>query len=347
MLPAHYTVSVLTACNARCRTCAIWEKESRPMTPDEYARVAASIDRPGFWITFTGGEPFLRQDLALVAEALLPAIRPALVTFPTNATFPDRVVGTVRRVARANPALRLIVNVSLDEVGERHDEIRGLRGNWALAMQTLADLRRLQREVPRLTIGIHTVVSRFNAARFPEICDALLALEPDSYIAEPAEERVELGTVGAGIGPSAQDWARAAAHLRERLAGRPAPPFARIVAHLRERYYDDVRSLLETGEEIRPCLAGSASVHLQPDGDVVACGVLGERLGNLRASGYDLAAIWRGDAARAVRERIARDRCRCPLAAQAYVNLAADPLALAGVARAAAAAEIRRLARAF
>jgi hypothetical protein len=45
-------------------------------------------------------------------------------------------------------------------------------------------------------LSVHTVVSRFNQDRFRAIYDGLQSLEPDSYITEVAEERVEYRVAG-------------------------------------------------------------------------------------------------------------------------------------------------------
>ncbi|MGI6716005.1 MAG: hypothetical protein ACOX3X_02260 [Eubacteriales bacterium] len=46
------------------------------------------------------------------------------------------------------------------------------------------------------------MISLFNVDSFPSIATELMRLEPDSYITEIAEERVELDTIGANITPS-------------------------------------------------------------------------------------------------------------------------------------------------
>ena len=50
-----------------------------------------------------------------------------------------------------------------------------------------------------------------------------MALEPDSYITEVAEQRVELGTMGLPITPTAEQYAAAARFLIDRLAEHRSP----------------------------------------------------------------------------------------------------------------------------
>src|SRR5690606_35108966 len=69
-------------CNSRCATCSIGARYlDDPSVADgelslaEYERLFASIG-PLEWVTLSGGEPFMRKDLADVALALVRHTRP-------------------------------------------------------------------------------------------------------------------------------------------------------------------------------------------------------------------------------------------------------------------------------
>lgn len=324
-LPWAYTVSVLSGCNASCRTCNIHQLPDRRLSLEACARLGRGLRQPAGWLTVSGGEPFLRRDLTAVVDLLVEGLGPRLINIPTNGSFPEAVQRVVGHLVRRWPGRQFIVNVSLDGVGDEHDALRGLPGSYDRACETLAVLRALAARTPNLIVGIHSVISRFNVDRFPAICDALLALRPDSFVAEVAETRVELANETLAIAPDAERFARAVAHLQRRSRGRTTPRLARLVRWLRRAYHDDVVRWLRGGSMGRPCFAGTASCHVMPDGTVLACGVRGAVLGKLDAFDYDLAALWRGPQARRTRREIARQRCSCPLANQAYVNAALDP----------------------
>ena len=188
-LPVSLTVSLLNDCNARCATCRIYQREvGQLLSVAEYEQIFASIGPALRWVTLTGGEPTLREDLGDIVAALERRVHPRIITLPTNGLLPDRVesqVSTILRVFRGT----LVVNVSLDAVGAEHDRIRGVPGAWDKATSTLDRLKAL-RSAGRLVVGIHTVLSRFNVQAFADTCAALLALEPDSMITEIAEHRV-------------------------------------------------------------------------------------------------------------------------------------------------------------
>jgi MoaA/NifB/PqqE/SkfB family radical SAM enzyme len=344
LLPVSYTVSVTGDCNAGCQTCRIRERRFEQLDLEQYRRVVDSIDQPATWLTVSGGEPFLREDLADLCDLLIEGLGVTWVTLPTNGTLPQRVEQVVERLASTWPDRHFVVNLSIDEIGARNDELRGFDGAWDLALQTLKRLHRLRRR-GNVTLGIHTVISTLNVKRFPEICDQLLDLEPDSYITEVAERRAELDTLHLDITPEPTAYHDAIEHLRARLARRRTSPTGRLVAHLREVYYGDVELVLTGGSMPRPCFAGTASCHILPDGEVISCAVRGESMGRLSEVDFSFPALWHASPAREARRAIRSEGCSCPLANQAYINMALDPIAGARLTLELARSYLRGLAR--
>jgi MoaA/NifB/PqqE/SkfB family radical SAM enzyme len=332
MEPVNVTVSTNFRCNSRCLTCNVYERPVDELSVEEWDRVFASLGRAARWFTFSGGEPFLRKDLPDLVEAAWRRCRPSVVNIPTNGTYPDRVLaGAERLTALFGKKTQLVLNVSLDAVGERNDVIRGLKGDYALATETFRRLKALGR--PNLTVGLHTVVSRHNVAEFPAIADALMAMGPDQYIAEPAEERLELQTMGTGITPQPDEADRALGHLETRLLRREDGGLPALTRAIRLVYYRLARATIRRGEQVVPCYAGIASVHLAANGDVWACCTRARSLGNLRENGYDFRTIWRGEEARRERRSIKARECACPLANAAYTSILMHPGSLVQVGR--------------
>lgn len=327
MLPAALTVNLLYACNSRCRTCNIYEHHAEVLSPSEYDRIFASIGPAPRWVTFTGGEPFLRADVTDIVLSFDRHCRPAVVNIPTNGSFPGRVEEGIDRIARAISPRSIIVNLSIDEIGDAHDSLRGLKGNWGLAMETAAGLRRLKSRHGNLVFGVNTVISRFNEQRIAEIAAKVDQLEPDSYVAEVAGRRVELRTERGGFAPTREGLLDALRLLRAR-SRRTGRLIEALVASLRAEYYRVLERHVVEQREILPCYAAVTSAHIMPEGKVWACCVLGEELGDLRAVDYDFRSIWYGAAARSVRARIKRERCNCTLANQTYMNMLMDPRTL-------------------
>ncbi len=331
LLPVNVTVSTNFRCNFKCATCNVYERKAKELEAAEWAEVFASLGRAPAWMTFSGGEPFLRNELPDIILSAIAACRPAVVTIPTNGWFTKRVVNGAERICKASPDTQLKINLSIDHNDpHRHDEIRGAAGSWEKLMATLAGLRALQ--LPNLTVGVHTVISAQNDQDFPGIASGLSALRADSYIAECAEERVELGTMGSGISPKAERFRQAAAAVQaadEEANG----GVARIVRAFRGEYYERVARFLGGDATAMPvCHAGFLSTHLAADGEVWSCCVLAHSFGNLRDADFDFRRVWFSDRAAEFRTWMRERRCACPLANAAYTNLMAEPAAVARVA---------------
>ena len=319
LLPFSLVVSVCYRCNSRCHTCNVWKKHANELTLEEWDRIFAKIGRTPYYLTFTGGEPFLRSDLVELIASAYRLCRPEVITLPTNGLLSEAIPHKVQEILRIAPHSKLGVNLSLDGVGEQHDAIRGVPGNYARALETYRALNAIDH--PNLTVSLHTVISRFNVRDIPEIYTALSELEPDSYITEIAEERVELDTVGMDISPDAEDYGRAVDFLSEQLRGRHFGGISRITQAFRRRYYALVKQILRERRQVIPCYAGWASGHIAPDGDVWTCCIRAEPIGNLRDTDYDLRPIWFGAAAQELRRDIRAGGCHCPMANAAYTNM--------------------------
>ena len=328
-LPANVTIGLTSRCNSQCRTCRIYERPSAELTPDEWRRIFASLGRAPYWFTFSGGEPFLRQDTPEIVCSALGICRPGVANIPTNGLLTDRIVAGANAVCTANPHTQIIINVSLDDIGERHDEVRGVPGCYEKAVATVTRLQALGHA--NLTVGIHTVISRFNAADMARIVPRLLELGPDSYVTEVAEQRVELGTIGLDIAPDAGTYSEALDHVERTLARDQPGGVSGVVRAFRHEYYAMARRYARLGEMAIPCYAGLASAQIAPNGDVWFCCTRAESVGNLVEAGYDFRQVWRSAAAARLRQSIRRRECACPLANAAYTNMLCHPPALARV----------------
>jgi MoaA/NifB/PqqE/SkfB family radical SAM enzyme len=335
MLPFSIVVSVSFRCNSKCRTCDVWRRSSEELTVEEWRQVFAHLGHAPFYLTFTGGEPFLRANLHEVVIAGAELCRPSVITIPTNGLLTSRILDRVDQICAAAPHSQIGINLSLDGVGPEHDEIRNVPRTWDRAMETWQGLKGLQGKHRNLVLSVHTVVSKLNIHRIRDIVEGLEFLEPDSYITEVAEERVELDTVGWDITPTPDDYAPIADYLSARAKAVPTKGLARFTQAFRAQYYQLTKRVLREQTQVLPCQAGWASGHIAPNGDVWTCCVRAEPVGNLRQTNYDLRPIWFEQAGhlRSLRASIAARECACPMANANYANMLLHAPSLIRVAR--------------
>jgi MoaA/NifB/PqqE/SkfB family radical SAM enzyme len=321
-LPINITVSVSYRCNSRCKTCNVWLLPNDDLDLQEWDKVFESLGKAPYWFTFSGGEPTLRHDLPDMVESAYRHCQPGIINIPTNGIQYKIIPGRIERVLQAAPNSQVIINLSLDGVGLKHDAVRGVKDNWDHAMITYAGLKALKKQYKNLTVGVHSVISTFTVDSFPELCEYVQReLKPDSFITEIAEERVELDTVGTGITPTAEQYTVAIDTLLESMRDKKLTGIAEVTQAFRRQYYEIVKKTLREHRQVIPCMAGVASAQIAPNGDVWTCCVRAQSMGNLREHNYDFATVWKTGKARELRRSIKAGECYCPLANAAYTNM--------------------------
>ena len=335
-LPMSLTLSITDSCDMRCRTCHLWQRRGRrpgpdSLTSDEYDRILASIGGRIYHVTVTGGEPFDRDDLVEICASVHDRCRPFVMVIPTSGYSPGRVSGRTEQIMSRCPGSRIVVNLSIDGIGDRHDRLRGRPGAFERVIETFQALRRLKSR--NLTVGTNTVISRYNAVEIPAIHRYLSSLRPDSMVFDLAEPRSELGTFGESLTPEGPEAEAALRFVADALRSERRTGLARLIRALRLASYAELIRTVWSGRTRLPCMAAFASAHLQPDGELWSCPAAGMSMGNLKDDGYDFRRVYFGEKAREVRARIRLAPCSCTTATMGYLNLICSPSGLARTAR--------------
>ena len=162
-LPTGAVYEATMRCNLHCEFCYVidflniegeWRQE---MTLDRLRQ--AFPDQPGFQVSLTGGEIFMRKDIMSVLD-LFREKGYSCGYLTTNGT----IISEERAEALADLAAAGFlkhISVSVDGPGELHDRARGLKGTFE---RTCAGLRRLQEAARRkhapLRVSINTTVAQ-------------------------------------------------------------------------------------------------------------------------------------------------------------------------------------------
>jgi MoaA/NifB/PqqE/SkfB family radical SAM enzyme len=334
-MPLNFTFSVTNVCQSKCRTCNIWEiykknpeKRQEELKIEEIERIFRSMGHV-YIFNVSGGEPFLRPDIVGIIELACKYLTPGVIHIPTNAIAIDKteilVVEILKSVQDIAPSTQVTIKPSLDHIGEKHDDIRGVKGNFNKVMTLFNRLKEIQLEYPNLHAELGTVISLWNVEDVEEIASFVTGLGVDSYRNEIAEQRSEMFNMGNAITPSPEEYENAInlfiSHVKTSMRDRKS--FQKTTNAFRLVYYDLAIRILKQKTQVITCYAGISNVHMSPYGDVWACCTLGyeKSMGNIRDYGYDFQTIWNGEQAKKVREYIRKGNCHCPLANQAYSNI--------------------------
>jgi MoaA/NifB/PqqE/SkfB family radical SAM enzyme len=303
--PGWCTYLVTDRCNARCGMCDSWRmKPGEELTPAQVAEVFGRIGRLDV-VRLTGGEPFLREDLSEIAEAVLRRSRPMVLHVTTNGSFPDRIADFA---ARFSAPRRLRFMVSLDGLAEEHDRNRGKEVTFERAFESLRRLVALRRLGLDVSVN-HTVISPRSLADSAGLRARLddLGVDLHSVLAYADSSMYGLRLRG-----------KKATHLivphgyplHPKLHGADVAGFVEQelaqVERLRDRrvrrgkryYLRGLLSRLEGRESARPgpdCTALRSHIRLLPDGKVPVCQFNTESVGDLTTQ--SLEEVWHGETA--------------------------------------------------
>ncbi len=331
----NLTFSVTNMCQSRCRTCSIWklyrdnpEKREEELTIEEIEKIFKSLGHV-YVFNVSGGEPFLRKDFPRIIELACEYLTPAIIHIPTNAIAVDTVERKTKEIleiiGKPGSNIQLTVKPSLDHAGEKHDEIRGVKGNFEKVAELFRRLKGMKAEYPNLHVELGTVISSWNVNDIDEISRFVMKMEPDSYRNEIAEKRSEMFNMEDPVTPGVELYRKAVDLFMGQIEENrnDISFFQRINNAFRMVYYRIAISVMEKNTQVIPCYAGVSNAHMSPYGDVWPCCTLGYdmSMGNLRDYGYDFRSLWNSSDAERIREYIKKKNCCCPLANQTYSNI--------------------------
>lgn len=307
--PRYINFLVTYKCNGRCVMCDIWKRyqDNKELANEELTleeiKNFLERDKPFLselrHIGLTGGEPFLREDLAEIIRAIR-QILPRTTTGPqTNGLLPELVKERLKEIKEFYPEVGLAV--SLDGIGETHDKIRGVKGAFGKAIKTIEYAKGLG--IESITSGMTILSSNHNqilkVAKLVEShgCEFSCFLPDSSYYFYNPNKSYQL---------SDEERKEVIEELRN------------FSYHY---YMDNLRLQLEgKRKKTFSCYSNYTSVVIDPYGNVVPCILRSEIMGNIREK--PLKEIMYGKKAKEIRKKLKNCTCwnQCEVSSSALVD---------------------------
>jgi MoaA/NifB/PqqE/SkfB family radical SAM enzyme len=293
--------------------CDSWRKPSKnELSLAEIEEVFEQLPRMDA-VRLTGGEPFLRRDLPEITHLAQDKLRPLFLHITTNGFLSERIV---RFCEERRKDIPLHLLVSVDGVGDKHDQVRGTKDAWNRVVATLESLSPRQKEL-RLRLAVNqTIIDAEGVEHYRLLREFLrplgirhnmvMAYDVSATYSMDAEVNAAPRAVGqfTTVGELASEQLEGLLReAEEDLADQPR------TARLGRRYYlRGLRNrLLEGRGHPNPkCVALSSHMRLMPDGPVPTCQFNTFSVGKLPDQRFD--EVWFGD-------RVNRQRAwvrRCP-----------------------------------
>ncbi len=305
-------------CNADCVHCYNWEdrennSRKNELSLEEFRHISNNLPQIDM-LNITGGEPTLRLDLNLIVRQLCLHNKVKVLVINTNGINTKEIIQLARETLVHFPRTIIYLLVSLDDLEEAHDKIRGRQGCFKNALQTITALKEINRVNNNLRLGITSTYSKYNENTI---------LDTHQFI------KAKLGLyhyVNLTAGNPRLDEAKvidlerfskvikAIEDSNLNLLRSKRPSFSDAlnfsIEHFMRRAVEDA---ILYKEPFSFCQAGRKILNIASNGDVSPCPILNENLGNLRNSDYELRKILSSVKAKSILSGLAQKRCFCTL----------------------------------
>lgn len=155
LLPTDASIILTYRCPMRCKMCNIWQN---PTDKAEEIKASDLKSLPKLkFINLTGGEPFIREDLAEIIEECY-RHSPRIV-ISTSGWYEERVIEIAKRFPNIG------IRISIEGLQVKNDELRGRKGGFEKGYRILTTLRKMGLK----DIGFGCTVSNNNSSDMLEL----------------------------------------------------------------------------------------------------------------------------------------------------------------------------------
>jgi len=291
-------------CNSRCLMCDVWKTTLKnELNANDWKSIFSD---PLFteikYIGISGGEPTLRSDLADLVEVALESFpKIEVLTITTHGFLSSRWEKHIKPIKKLVEAknIAFTVNISLDGIGGKHNEIRNIPKGFEKVEKTISVLKK-----ENINLQIQTTILSQNVYHIGKIQNYLdenhlhnsifrLGVEIARLDNEESMKPVQLNVNEASF---FADYI--GNYLQQNCGGSPA----------RKLFYSDLQSrLINNTERKAPCFFQNEGVLLTSMGDMYHCSISTEKLGNTLTESPS--EIYFSAKSRIIREQLIMETC--------------------------------------
>lgn len=277
------TVIVTYRCNARCTMC---NRYKCPSKPDEELSIETIKKLPKMYFTnITGGEPFIREDLADIVRELYK--KSDRIVISTNGFFTDRIIKLCEEFPNVG------IRISIEGLEETNNKIRGLDDGFNKGYSTLKKLV----EMKHPDVGFGMTVQDANAKDLVPLYD--LSNELNMEFATASLHNSFYFVEAKNIIKDRMMVAKEFEKLINKLLDSKSPKkwFRAYFNHGLINYIFGQKRLL-------PCDMAFDTFFIDPYGDVMPCNGTKDKevMGNLNESSWE--ELWNSEKADKVRNKV-------------------------------------------
>ncbi len=167
--PFLINYSLTFRCDFKCKHCGVWclknNYAQEELSASEVSRFLddKSLKQLGV-IVITGGEPFLKKDFVEILLEFKKKTTARIFHITTNGFLTEKIIDAVFFLK--SRGVNLDLKISIDDIGLRHDELRGKGESFKKAVNTITKLRSAFGKKD-LFIGINQTIYEENYKSMP------------------------------------------------------------------------------------------------------------------------------------------------------------------------------------
>jgi MoaA/NifB/PqqE/SkfB family radical SAM enzyme len=268
--------------------CNTWQTTSdkQELTPQEYAKLP-----PLKMVNITGGEPFLRNDLAEIVDILKP--KTGRIIISTNGFMTDRIVALTEKYPNIG------IRVSLEGFSATNDELRGIKHGFDKGLKTIVELKHRGMK----DIGFGITVSDKNVRDMMDLYKLACAMGLEFSTA--IVHNTYYFHKDNNVITSKKEIVDELEKLKTEFFRTNRPK-----NWLRAYFIDGmITYFINDAPRPLPCLAGTETFYLDPFGDLYPCNAMNSIMGNIREQSFD--EIWQSKRAQSVRKCVHNCKEKC------------------------------------
>ncbi|MBI4708684.1 MAG: radical SAM protein [Candidatus Portnoybacteria bacterium] len=325
--PRDLIFFVTARCNAKCPHCLYRKQvddQSRILQElklEEIEKIARNYGRL-VKLSISGGEPFIRKDLAQIIQLFDKYCQPSIIDIPTNGSLPEIAEKTVKEILKICRVPVLEIQLSLDGPKGIFEEISGIPDNYEKLFETFRRLEKIRQTDQRLKIKMNFTYVPQNK----QYAQPLVFKLNQNY----AFDRIQITFPhGHHIKNTVIDklFYEEFYNLSKKINLEVKPPsiwdwhslIFRAIKMMRD---DFLLKRIKNSDMGQFCDAGKKMIVIDDIGNVYPCEPLWSEVGNLRDTNFNMPIIVKNETYRSFREKyLGKNKCNCT-----WGNIAMDAI---------------------
>jgi radical SAM protein with 4Fe4S-binding SPASM domain len=313
--PLFVTFFVTSKCNAKCKHCFYWKETSefdkkKELSVKEIEKISKNMHNFPF-LLISGGEPFLRKNLADICKIFYDNNKVQNINIPTNGILTKDIITMTQQILKECPNSLITIQLSIDGLFKKHDKIRNVKGAFNNLIRTYNELSLLKKRFKNIEVTFCFTFSYFSKYYVKEVyefvikklnCSRIFTVLIRGNARDKKSKEIDIKKYEEII------------PLYNNLLGESKQSKLSYHNTYKTRsnlLYRNVAEIYKKNHQLMPCYAGILNVVISERGVVYPCEILNKELGDLRKNNYDFNRIWKNEKAKNIRRWIQKSKCFC------------------------------------